>query len=80
MASSCQKTVTSIQPRLLTVNQAALYLSSTTWAVRKLAWSQTIPFIRLGTRLLFDLVDLDRFIERAKLGGKFGTRCSASGK
>ena len=80
MASSAQKTVAAIQPRLLTVNQAAQYLSSTSWAIRKLAWSKTVPFIRLGTRILFDLADLNSFIDRAKIGGKYGTRCSASGK
>jgi hypothetical protein len=31
-----------------------------------------VPHIKLGTRILFDIKDLDRFIDRAKLGGKFG--------
>lgn len=69
-----------IQPRLLTIPQAAQYLASTTWAVRKLAWASVVPYIRLGAKILFDRADLDLFVEHAKMGGKFGTRCSASGK
>jgi excisionase family DNA binding protein len=65
---------TSTSPvRLLTIPQAAQYLGSTTWAIRKLQWNRTVPFIRLGSRILFDICDLDRFIEHAKQGGKFGT-------
>jgi excisionase family DNA binding protein len=69
-----------IVPRLLTVPQAAQYLATTTWAVRKMAWAKDIPHLRIGTRMLFDLIDLNRFIDRAKMGGKFGTVCSAAGR
>lgn len=68
-----------VQPRLLNVEEAAGYLSTTTWAIRKLAWAKTVPHIKLGTRLLFDRQDLDRFIDMAKMGGKFGTACNAAG-
>jgi excisionase family DNA binding protein len=68
-----------IAPRLLNVERASEYLGTTTWAVRKLAWAKTVPHIRLGSKILFDIADLDRFIERAKLGGKFGTACNAMG-
>jgi excisionase family DNA binding protein len=77
MAKKLTEGTGSLAPRLLTVVQAAAYLSTTTWAIRKLAWSKDVPHIRLGTRLLFDVQDLNRFIERAKQGGKFGTVCSA---
>jgi excisionase family DNA binding protein len=68
-----------IRPRLLTVQQAAAYLSTTVWAVRKMAWAKDVPHLRIGSRILLDVQDLDRFIQRAKLGGKFGTVCSAGG-
>jgi excisionase family DNA binding protein len=55
-----------LSPRLLTVPQAASYLSSSVWAVRSLAWSKEVPHVRIGRRVLFDLRDLDRYIERAK--------------
>jgi excisionase family DNA binding protein len=54
-------------PRCLGVREAAIYLGSTIWAVRSLAWERKLPFIRLGQRLLFDRQDLDRYIERSKV-------------
>jgi excisionase family DNA binding protein len=50
-------------PRLLGVNQAAAYLGTTTWMVRKLVWAKETAHIRSGQRLLFDVVDLNKFIE-----------------
>jgi excisionase family DNA binding protein len=55
-----------VPPRLLTVPQAASYLSASVWAVRSLAWSRELPHVRIGRRVLFDLRDLDRYIERSK--------------
>jgi excisionase family DNA binding protein len=55
-----------VSPRLLTVPQAASYLSASVWAVRSLAWSREVPSVRVGRRVLSDLRDLDRYIERAK--------------
>jgi len=54
-------------PRCLGVQEAALYLDATIWAIRTLAWEGKVPFIRVGQRLLFDREDLDRYIERAKV-------------
>ena len=53
-------------PRLLNVESAAHYLGATTWSVRKLAWDKEVPHVRIGQRLLFDIKDLDKFIEQAK--------------
>jgi excisionase family DNA binding protein len=55
-----------VSPRLLTVPQTATYLSASVWAVRSLAWSKEVPCVRIGRRVLFDLRDLDRYIERTK--------------
>jgi excisionase family DNA binding protein len=68
-----------IAPRLLGVTEAAHYLGSTTWAVRKLAWAKDVPHVKLGSRILFDIHDLDAFISRAKSGVKYGTvvRCES---
>jgi len=54
------------EPRLLTVKNAAAYLSATVWFVRNLAWSKAVPYITLGQRMLFDKADLDAYIERKK--------------
>lgn len=53
-------------PRLLGVADAAHYLGATQWSIRKLQWERAIPFIRIGQRVLFDIADLNAFIERQK--------------
>jgi len=62
-------TVTSpevVQPRLLRVNEAAKYLSTTVWCIRTLVWAKKIPSVTLGKRLLFDRADLDRYVDELK--------------
>lgn len=56
-----------VTPRLLGVSAAALYLGSTEWAIRKLQWERKVPFIRIGQRVLFDINDLNAFIEKQKV-------------
>ena len=55
-----------LEVRLLTVSQAAKYLSTTPWCIRSLAWNKEVPTIRLGKRLLFDRQDLDAFVAAKK--------------
>jgi hypothetical protein len=50
-------------PRCLGVQEAALYLGASIWAIRTLAWEEKVPFIRLGQRLFFDREDLDKSID-----------------
>jgi excisionase family DNA binding protein len=53
-------------PRLLTVAAAALYLSTTVWQIRTLGWERRLPTVKLGNRFLFDVRDLDAFVESQK--------------
>lgn len=53
-------------PRLLDVKGAAAYLSTTVWQIRTLVWAKKLPVIRLGKKLLFDRVELNRFVESLK--------------
>jgi excisionase family DNA binding protein len=53
-------------PRCLTVPQAAAYLACTVPAVRALQWSRSVPFLRIGKRVVFDRHDLDAFITSQK--------------
>jgi excisionase family DNA binding protein len=55
-----------IVPRLLGVSAAAAYLGATEWAIRKLQWERKIPSIRIGQRVLFDIRDLDAYIDQHK--------------
>jgi hypothetical protein len=54
--------------RLLDIKKSAAYLGTTTWQIRKLVWAKEIAHLRLGQRLLFDVLDLNRFIESQKIG------------
>jgi hypothetical protein len=55
-------------PRLLTLKAAAHFLSVGEWKLRRLVWSGQLAVVqeRKGARLLFDVVDLNRFIEANK--------------
>jgi excisionase family DNA binding protein len=52
--------------RLFPIPRAAEYLSTTTWAIRRLVWGKKLPHIRLGKRILIDKVDLDAFVQAMK--------------
>lgn len=52
--------------RLLTLKAAAQYLSVHIWFLRTQVWERRIPFLKLGNRLLFDIKDLDNFVEVQK--------------
>jgi excisionase family DNA binding protein len=53
-----------ITPRLLTIKQAAVYLSCAVWQIRTLLWSKEIAHIKLGKKFLIDRNDLDSYIDR----------------
>jgi excisionase family DNA binding protein len=55
-----------VEPRMLTVKAAAMYLGATIWFVRELAWSRSVPHLVFGKRIVFDRHDLDRYIEQQK--------------
>jgi excisionase family DNA binding protein len=55
-----------VQPRLLTVKEAAVYLASSPWFIRSLVWDRKLPKLKLGNRLVFDRIDLDRFVDILK--------------
>jgi excisionase family DNA binding protein len=55
-------------PRLLRIKPAAAYLSLGVGTLRKMVKDRTIPHIPEGNKILIDRLDLDRFIERRKVG------------
>ncbi len=52
--------------RLYSVREAARYLGVSPWSVRNLQRMRTLPFVRQGRRVLFDIQDLERYIENNK--------------
>jgi excisionase family DNA binding protein len=55
-----------IVPRLLRIQDAARYLSATTWFVETLIREKEIPSLVLGKRRVIDVYDLDAWIEKQK--------------
>ena len=54
------------QPRLLTVDGAAAYLSRSAASVRQLIHRGIVPTVRLDARVFLDIRDLDKTIEASK--------------
>ncbi|MGE5446604.1 MAG: helix-turn-helix domain-containing protein [Ignavibacteriales bacterium] len=59
------------EKKLLTVEDASLYLGIPAWTLRAKIWRREIPFIKLGagkrSRVYFDRKDLDEWIEKNKI-------------
>jgi excisionase family DNA binding protein len=56
-------------PRLLTVDQAALYLGRTKTSVQHMVSAGKLPIVRADRRVFFDVRDLDAWIEHNKETG-----------
>ena len=59
-----------VVPRLLRIQDAARYLSATTWQVETLLREKTIPSFVLGKRRVIDRLELDRYVERRNAEAK----------
>jgi excisionase family DNA binding protein len=64
--SSPVQTASASPVRLLSLRDAATYLSISYWTLRDLVWCGDLPSVRVGRRILIDHEDLNRFIERNK--------------
>ena len=54
--------------RYLWIKEAAEYLRATEWFMYSLTWKRAIPFMKIGKRLVFDRIDLDNYMQNAKVG------------
>ncbi len=54
------------EPLLLTVQEAARILGTSTATIRRLVWAGKLPVVRLTRRVQIDTRDLERLIERVK--------------
>jgi excisionase family DNA binding protein len=59
-------TPSAIQPALLDVKQAAVYLGRTEQAIQHLIFDKELPVVRVGRRVHLHRPDLDRWIEKNK--------------
>jgi excisionase family DNA binding protein len=55
-------------PRLMTVDQAAVYLGRTGEAVQHLVSAGKVPTVRADRRVFLDRADLDKWIDDNKTG------------
>jgi len=58
-----------VRPRLLSVEQAAVYLGRTKEALQHLIISGKLPVVRADRRVFLDVRDLDEWVERNKTTG-----------
>lgn len=56
-----------VVPRGMNIKSAAEYIGANVWFMRSLIWNRRIPFLKLGSRYVFDRQDLDAFITSQKV-------------
>ena len=56
----------SLTKRLYSIKEAAIYLGRSVWAVREMLWAGKIPFVKDGKRILIDISDMEKWIEKNK--------------
>jgi excisionase family DNA binding protein len=56
-----------VKKRLLIVKEASEYLGITENALYCMVYRRQIPFVKIGKRLRFDKIDLDKWIEKQKI-------------
>lgn len=62
-----RKHIPSLDRRLLSVRETALYLGRSEIAVREMTWNGKLPHIRTDRRVMFDIRDLDRWIDENRI-------------
>ncbi len=55
-------------PRRLLIKDAAAYFGARVWAIRQMLRKRELPYVPVGRGFKIDKVDLDRWIERQKIG------------
>lgn len=66
VAAHVQHLVGRVQPTLLNVKDAAVYLGRSEQAVQHLIFERELPVVRVGRRVHLDRRDLDAWIEKNK--------------
>ena len=66
LAAHVSNSVRQVQPALLNVKEAAVYLGRSEQAVQHLIFDKQVPVVRAGRRVHIDRKDLDNWIEQNK--------------
>lgn len=65
--SSCIQSTPASRARVLSLREAAGYLSLSHWTLREMIWRGELPSVRVGRRILIDLEDIEEFISSRKV-------------
>ena len=65
-AEGSLRSAPALQPALLTVKQAAVYLGRSEQSIQHLIFQKELPVVRIGRRVHLDRRDLDAWIEANK--------------
>jgi excisionase family DNA binding protein len=55
-----------MERHLISVQEAAQYLAISPMTIRRNQWNGDLSHVRIGRRILFDIKDLDKFIQTGK--------------
>jgi excisionase family DNA binding protein len=55
-----------VSKRLYNIHEAADYLGRSPWAVREMIYAGKLPHVRDGKRVLLDIHDMDKWIEKSR--------------
>ncbi len=66
ITAQVEQIVCRVQPALLNVKEAAVYLGRSEQAVQHLIFERELPVVRVGRRVHLDRRDLDSWIEKNK--------------
>lgn len=69
---------TFVVPRLLRIQDAARYLSATTWQIETLLREKTVPSFVLGKRRVVDRLELDRYVARRNAEARTALRAKTA--
>ena len=56
-----------MQKRLYSIKEGAIYLGRSVWAVREMLWAGKMPYVKDGKRILIDIQDMDAWIDQSKV-------------
>jgi excisionase family DNA binding protein len=60
-----------LRKRLYSVGEAAEYMGRSVNGLREMQWAGKLPYIKDGKKILFDIIDLDKWIEQNKIVDRY---------
>jgi len=64
-----------MQPRLISIENAAKDLSLSPWTIRKMLADKRLDYVKLGRRVLIEQATIERLIEAGRRPATHGVSC-----